>query len=266
MVAVAASLFWLLAHITNNYYLLALNGESGVPISFFINFFYWIAFFLISFINFTPPFLIRYFFIERPLYGEMAILASFANYATVMIVMAFPWQLIMGGAGGGIFLLLLSRTAKIICAAITIMGGYKILTIPLKEEEFAPPQDNQTKCMLKLANFISHAKSNLGSEVSVERLWQTVYSYIKNDDVISGAMNRGIPVDMIVINAVGAVAYKFIESGRFHESRGVLSPEGRYIASVWKMAAEELVRRSFNSQQDMERGLAALEAAIASAG
>jgi hypothetical protein len=266
MFAVAASLFWLLAHITNNYYLLSVSGESGVPISFFINFFNLLMFFFISFINFAPPFLIRYFFIERPLDGEMAIMASFVNYATVMIVMAFPWQLIMSGVGGSILLLLLSRTARVICAVITLIGGYKILTIPTKEEEFSPPQDNQTKCMLKLANFINYAKNNLGTEVSVEKLWQTVYSYLKNDEVISGALNRGIPVDAIVINAVGAVAYKFIESGRFHESKGVLTPEGRYIVSVWKMAAEELVRRTFNTPQDMERGLAALEDAIARAG
>ncbi|MDR3254458.1 MAG: hypothetical protein LBT31_02680 [Synergistaceae bacterium] len=265
--AAGASFLWLLSDMFNNYYLLAAAGDEPVPLSLFINLFKWLAYFFLVYANFILPFLIRYFFHRGQLYAEPAILTALVNYATVMMVMAFPLELLMGGVKVGIFNYLLSRLFKIICSVVVLIGCYNILTIPDKEEyDLIPPQDNATKCMLKLADFINYAKSNLGTKVNVERLWQTVYAYLKNDALITNAVASGVPIDSIVINAVGAVAYKLIESGRFHESRGVLTPEGQYIVSVWKMAADELVRRSFNTQQDMRRGLDVLEDAILRAG
>jgi hypothetical protein len=248
----------------NNFYLAASGGLERPKISIFINFFYWLMFFVLSMINHIPPAFIRYFMPGRQIEGEWAILGSFINGATVILIMALPWRLFVGGISGGVGFYLISRLVKIMAAFVIIYGGYGILSRPEENEaeNFAPPIDNATKCMLRLTDFIDYAKRNIGSQTNVEMLWQMVYTYLKNDELITDAINKGVPPDSIVMNAIGAVAYRLIESGRFHKAKGVLSAEGEYIAEVWKMAAAELVNRSYNTRDDMQRGLASLGEAI----
>jgi hypothetical protein len=262
----AASLLWLFSHFMNNYYLAALQGVAAPKISVLISFFYWLAYFSLSVVSLVPSAIIRYFLPGRELEGEWAILGAFASGGTVIMIMAFPWRLFTVGIGNGVVYFLISRIARIIVSLMIIFCGYMIVTRPDAEETFSPPIDNSTKCMLKLAEFKDFANRNLGQRANAEKLWQTVYSYLKNDALITDAVKRGVPIDSIVMNAVGAVAYKLIESGMFHVSRGALSPEGKYIADVWKLAADELVSRSYNTPDDMARGLALLEGAIGRAG
>jgi hypothetical protein len=252
----------------NNFYLAASGGMERPKISIFINFFYWLMFFFLSVVNHIPPAFIRYFMPGRQIEGEWAVLGAFVNWATVILIMALPWRLFIGGTGGGAGFFLVSRLAKIMAALVIIYGGYRIISKPEENEaeNFAPPIDNATKCLLRLTDFIDYVKSRLGAQTNVEMLWQMVYAYLKNDELITDAMNRGVPADSIVMNAIGAVAYKLIESGRFHKAKGVLSAEGEYIAEVWKMAAAELVNRSYNTQDDMQRGLASLDEAIGRVG
>jgi hypothetical protein len=261
-----ASIFWLISHIMHFMYLVAKEGIVGARVSIMENFFYLLLFFFGSLINLVPPLFIRYYVPGRPLYGQAAAVASLVNYATVMMILSLPWQLVLGDVGNGVFYFLMSSAAKIICALILLVGGFAILVTPEKNADMNPPLDNTSKCMLRLANFISYAKNNIDAETSLDKLWQPVYSYLKSEKVISDAISKGIPVDVIVMNAVGAVAYRLIESGRFHKSRGVLSREGEQIVLIWKMAANELINRSYNSPADMERGLEALKDAIVRSG
>jgi hypothetical protein len=223
-------------------------------------------YFFLSLLNLIPPFFIRYVAVGKPLYGNNAAFMAFVNYASVIMAIAFPWQVLMGSVSKGVIFFLLSRAAKIAAAVTILICGYSILGIPSDDTDIGPPVDNSSKCMLKLADFIMYAKKNLGEDISVEKLWQHVYTYLKNDEVISGAVRQGVPIDAIVMNAVGAVAYRMIESGQFHNAPGVLAPEGECMVVVWKMAANELVRQAYNTPDDMARGLAALEEAIRRAG
>jgi hypothetical protein len=187
-----------------------------------------------------------------------------------MLIMALPWQLMFGNIGGGTAYFLLSRVMRILFAFIILMNGYFILETPEKKvhstQRMDMPLDNSTKCMLKLGSFINYVKNNLGSEISVEKLWQPVYAYLKNEEIINGAVNQGMSPDAIVLNAVGSMAFRLLAAGRFHHPGGSLSLEGEYVVSIWKIAADELIRNSFNTPDDMARGLAALEEAIRRAG
>ena len=196
-------------------------------------------------------------------------MGAFVNGGTVIFAMAIPWRLATYGTGSGFAYYLISCLLKIIVAGMVILCGYWVVTQPDRDDEregFAPPLDNAAKCLLCLKDFIDLAKAGISPQADAEKLWQTVFAYLKNDELITDAVNKGMPIDSIVLNAVGAVAYKLIASGLFHASRGVLSPEGQYIAQAWKLAASELISRSYNSREDMERGLAALEEAVARAG
>jgi hypothetical protein len=260
--ACASSAFWLFSHIMNDFYMYAAAGAGRARISIIACFFQWLMYFFLSLLNFIPPFFIRYVAVGKPLYGNEAAFAALLNYASVIMVIAFPWRMLTEGVGKGIVFFLLSSVAKIAASVTILVCGYSILGIPSGDAGIDPPVDNSSRCMLRLADFITYAKKNLGGDISVEKLWRYVYSYLKNDEVISGAMRQGVPADAIVMNAVGAVAYRMIESGQFHRAPGVLAPEGEYIVSVWRMAANELVRQAYNTPDDMARGLAVLEEAI----
>ena len=262
----ASSLIWLFSYFMNNYYLAAMQGVAVPKISIFISFFNWLAYFSLSAVCLLPPAIVRYFFPGRELEGGGAIFGAFVNGGTVIMIMALPWRLFTGGPESGVFYYLISRLARIIVSSIIIYCGYVIVTAPDAEEGLSVPADDVTKCMLKLTEFMDSAKASLGRQANAEMLWQTVFSYLKNDALISDAVKKGIPIDSIVMNAVGAVAYKLIESGMFHAAKGVLSRDGKYIADVWKMAARELVNRSYNTADDMARGVAALNEAIERAG
>jgi hypothetical protein len=253
----------------NNFYLAALRGVETPKIHILIGFFNWLAYFSISAACLIPSAIIRYFIPGRRLDDEWAILGAFVNGGSAVMIMALPWQLFTVGIKSGTAYYLISCLLKIIVSLAIIYCGFRIVTKPDEsgeEEIFAPPVDNATKCMLRLKDFKDAANRKLGRQSDVEKLWGTVYSYLKDDQLVTDAINKGIPIDYIVMNAVGAVAYKLIESGLFHSAKGVLLPDGIYIAEVWKLAANELVSRSYNTQGDMERGLALLQEAIARAG
>jgi hypothetical protein len=263
-----ASLLLLFSHFMNDSYLAAMKGVAVPKISILISFFYWLAYFSLSLVCLLPPAIIRYFLPGRELEGGWAVSGAFVNGGTIIMIMALPWQLFTGKIESGILYFLISRLVRIIVSLMIIYCGYSIVTKPDAEDEFAPPIDNATKCMLKFGEFKDFTKRRLGMQANAktDRLWQMVYSYLKNDELITDAVKRGMPIDSIVMNAVGAVAYKLIESGMFHVARGALSPDGKYIADVWKLAADELVNRSYNTPDDMARGLALLEEAIGRAG
>jgi hypothetical protein len=269
VVLASSSLLWLFAYFMNVFYEAARLGLAVPSVSILISFFNWLAYFSLSAAALIPSAIVRYFIPGRELEAEWAVLGAFVNGGTVIMVMAVPWRLVSEGVGSGFAYYLISCLLKIIVAGAVIICGYWVVTQPDggdEREGFAPPLDNAAKCMLRLKDFIDLAKARLSPQTDAEKLWQTVFAYLKNDELITDAVNRGMPIDSIVMNAVGAVAYKLIESGFFHISRGVLSPEGQYIAEVWKLAASELISRSYNTREDMDRGLAALEGAIARAG
>jgi hypothetical protein len=268
-VLASSSLLWLFAYFMNNFYEAARLDVAVPRISILISFFNWLAYFSLSAAALIPSVIMRYFVPGREMEAEWAVLGAFVNGGTVIMAMALPWRLVTDGIGSGLAYYLISCLLKIIVAGMIILCGYWIVTQPDSgdaREGFAPPLDNAAKCMLCLKDFIDLAKTRLSPQTDAEKLWQTVFSYIKNDALITDAVNKGMPIDSIVMNAVGAVAYKLIESGLFHSSKGVLSPEGHYIALVWKLAADELINRSYNTREDMERGLAALTETIARTG
>jgi hypothetical protein len=268
--SVGASLCGLLSDILNNSYLVASGNEGGMKFSVMATIFQWIFAFFISTINLLPPFFIRFLLVGKKLETEWSIAAAAINYAAIMLIMALPWQFMFGNVGGGAAYFLLSRVMKMLFASIILISGYFILETPERKWRSAPqmemPLDNSTRCLLKLGSFINYVKTNLGSEISVENLWQPVYTYLKNEEVINGAVNQGMTPDAIVLNAVGSMAFRLLAAGVFHHPGGPLSLEGEYVVSIWKIAADELIRNSFNTPADMARGLAALEEAIRRAG
>jgi hypothetical protein len=253
----------------NNFYQAALLGVTTPRIHVLIGFFNWLAYFFVSVASLIPSVIVRYFLPGRHLDDEWAIMGAFVNGGTILMIASFPWQLVTVGFRSGTGYYLISCLLKIISALIVIYCGYGIITKPddvVADQNFAPPVDNATKCMLRLRDFKDEAGRRLGRQTDAEKLWGTVYAYLKDDKLVTDAISKGIPIDAIVMNAVGAVAYKLIESGLFHSAKGVLSPDGVYIAEVWKLAADELVSRSFNTRDDMERGMALLRDAIERAG
>jgi hypothetical protein len=143
---------------------------------------------------------------------------------------------------------------------IILSAGFGILTVqdPPAYSGDIIPADNQTQCMMKLGTFIGYANENIReNRGETDVIWHWVYEYLKDRDTIERAAQRGARLDEIVLNAVGAIAYRLLSSGKFSNG-GAPSPEEKYLLAVWKLAAGELVRLSFNTADEMDRGFAAL--------
>jgi hypothetical protein len=212
-------------------------------------------------LNLIPPLILRFVIMGAPFRGVYALLASFINYASAMLVMAFYGAFLhMTTASSGIYLIYIYSFLNILFAALILWAGGEILTVrdtPDPSGEIIPA-DRQTQCMMKLGTFIGYANENIHEDRGeTDVIWHWVYEYLKDKDTIDRAAGRGMQLDEIVLNAVGAIANRLLTNGSL-AGDGAPSPEEKYLLAVWKLAAAELVRLSFNTAEEMDRGFSAL--------
>ncbi|MDR3331283.1 MAG: hypothetical protein LBT08_01530 [Synergistaceae bacterium] len=267
ILSIVSSIISLLSLILYNFY----RAEAGIPapssnapLSLL---FQWIGYFTVAMLNLIPPSIIRFLAPGRSLSAEWAYGVSLFNFATFTLVASTPYQLITGEIAGGAAYFALSGIIKMIAQVFTIASGYVILIIPDNNdaaETISIPQDDYTICVTELGNFLNLLKLNSRVYFPVEKLWQQVYNYLKNERVLKNAIaGKGVRHDEMVLNAIGSVAFRLLERSKYCSSPGVLNPEGEYVREIWKLAAHELVRRGYNTPEDMARGLSALHMVIA---
>ncbi|GHV56073.1 hypothetical protein FACS1894216_19610 [Synergistales bacterium] len=217
-------------------------------------------------LNLIPPLILRFVLIGAPLRGASAVLASLINYASAMLVMVSynTFVLLTGGAAPAdsyfLILICIYTFLDIFFAILILWAGGEILTVQdvSGASDGIIPADKQTQCMMKLGTFIGYANENIREDRGeTDVIWHWVYEYLKDKDTIERALGRGMQLDEIVLNAVGAIANRLLTNGRF-SGDGSPSPEEKYLLAVWKLAAAELVRLSFNTAEEMDRGFSAL--------
>jgi hypothetical protein len=228
--------------------------------------FNWMAYFFVALLCLVLPVIVRFFVFCEPLRKEWAFWASLINYPTIMMLQSLPYRLAIGGVSGGTPYFVASCIAGMVAAAFSMASGYVMLRVPDDGEvNVAAPIDDSTICVSELGDFINLVKKSSRRNYSLENLWQPVYSYLKNTGTIKKAISeKGATHDEIVLNAVGSMVFRLLSSERYNASPGELNPEGEYLKEIWKMAAHELVRRNYNTPDDMARGLAALYSLTAS--
>ena len=225
----------------------------------------------LALINLLPALVIRGAILRRPESGGVAITASFCCYASIYFIGVLPYNVITGEFR--IFSLwnALSLVAKLVWAFLSYAANYHIITMPTlcrdSMGELYIPLTESDKCMTFLGDYMALLYSQIGERRQMEKLWNPVYSYLKDTERIRNLVQSNrLSHDQIVLNAVGSIAYKLLSGGDLHSGPGTLSPDGEYARKVWWVTANELVRRSYNQPEDVSQGLAALDAAIVSAG
>lgn len=264
-----ASVVGLLAFILNNMYLASSGSSAPVILSFGTVFIQWLAHLFPAIANLIPAYIFRFLIFRKPPEGVKMWIAMILNYVPFMLIGQIPFSLFTGSStvGSGLFSLALSRLASIGYAALMLLSIYVILRIPPKPEEPMETLDDSTLCLSELGSFISQVKSRVGSEQPLEKLWQPIYAYLKNEELIRSLVQaRRVAHDEIVLNAVGSIAFRMLASGDFHAAPGQLTSQGQYIYDVWELAAQELVSRSYNTKEEAARGLEALNESIGRAG
>jgi hypothetical protein len=265
-----AALCGVLSYAMHNIYQSSAIGVS-TKVSFSMVVFQLLIESCLALINLLPASIIRALILRKPASDNSAVMASFCCYASVYLIAVVPYNIFTGQMPLSSIWIILSLAADIGWAALSYAGSYSIVTMaPLlrdtMNELFVPLNDSE-KCLTMLGDFMSLLHKQLGERRRMEKLWQPVYAYLKDLARIQKLVrNKGLRHDEIVLNAVGGTAYKILSSGKLHASFGVLSPDGEYVRKVWWIAANELVRRSYNKPEDVTQGLEALDAAIVSVG
>ncbi|MDR1482612.1 MAG: hypothetical protein LBI74_08305 [Synergistaceae bacterium] len=260
LLSVVSSFFSLLAFVLNRYYEWSVGIRQPAVQTVLTLLFQWMGYFVLALLYLVIPIVIRYVVYARPLSGRQALLASFVNYATIDMILAMPYQLLTGQVTSAISLFVASCAASITAAAFNIAACHVMLMIPDDGDiDAIVSLDDYTICVSELGNFINLTKAGSRKTFPVENLWRPVLEYLKRGRTIKNAIReKGAHHDEIVLNAVGSMAFRLLSSGEYNVSPGVLSKEGEYLREIWKLAANELVRRRYNTPDDMARGLTAL--------
>jgi hypothetical protein len=260
LLCVVSSFFSLLAFVLNHYYEGTAGTRQPAVQTMMTLLFQWMSCFALALACLVTPIVIRYLVYARPLAGRRAFLVSFANYPAIAMILAVPYQLVTGQVTSAALFFAASRAADMIAAAFNIAACRVMLLVPDDADvDAAVSLVDYTMCVSELGNFINLAKASLSNRFPAENLWKSVFEYLKRGQTIKKAIReRGARHDEIVLNAVGSVAFKLLSSGEYNASSGVLNKEGEYLREIWKLAASELVRRRYNTPDDMARGLAAL--------
>jgi len=227
--------------------------------------------FCLALLNLLPSVIARSMIPGGQMGGSGAITATCVHYATFFLLIRIPYMLIMGRLHMGYLTEIGSVVSYAAWAAMSYVAAYHVVTIPpfmnSSPDEMLIPLTDSDKCAASLGDFMTLLAQALGERRKMEKLWNPVYTYLKELPKIQNLVHgKGLKHDQIALNAVGNIAFKMLASGELHAAYGVLSPDGEYVRKVWWVTANELVRRSYNGSDDVTQGLAALDAAIVSAG
>jgi hypothetical protein len=260
LLSVISSLFFLLSFVMSHYYERAGAPRQPVTQTVLTLLFQWMGYFFLTLLYLIVPAIVRYLVYARPLNRKHAFWASLVNYPAIEMILAAPYQLVTGRVTGSILLFAASCASNMAAAAFSIAAGRVMLMIPDNEDiDAAVSLDDYTRCVSELGNFISLAKASSRERFPIENLWRAVFEYLKRSATIKKAIReKGAHHDEIVLNAVGSMAFRLLSSGEYNVSPGVFDREGEYLKEIWKLAAHELVRRKYNTPDDLARGLAAL--------
>ncbi|MDR3353930.1 MAG: hypothetical protein LBO21_02685 [Synergistaceae bacterium] len=265
LLSVVSSLLFLLSFAMNQYYERNVTARQSMNQTVMTLLFQWMGYFFITQVCLVIPVIVRYLIYARPLTGKHALLASLVNYPTIEIILAMPYQLVIGRVTHDVPIFVALCAARMAAAVFCIAACRIMLVIPDNEDvDAAVSLDDYTRCVSELGKFINLVKASLRDRFPAENLWRAVLAYLKNGATIKKAIReKGVHHDEIVLNAVGSIAFRLLSSGGYNVSAGVLSKEGEYLKEIWRLAAHELVRRRYNTPDDMARGLAALHSLTA---
>lgn len=265
-----AALCWVLAGVLRT---MAdhMSRQEPTKVSFAAIIFLLLIDFCLALINLLPAVIARSMIPGRQMDGQDAAIATAIHYVTFFMLFRIPYLLVTGRFHIGYLPAVGSLIAYIAWMALSYAAAYSIVSTPpiagASMNELIIPMTESEKCVTALGDYMTLLAQTLGERRRMEKLWNPVYSYVKDLPKIQKlVLNKGLKYDEIVLNAVGGIAFKLLASGELHAAPGTLSPDGEYVRKVWWVTANELVKRTYNRPEDVTQGLEALDAAILSAG